>query len=148
MPVLLLWFGAPVVAWWISLPMARDAAELESPQKIFLQTLARKTWSFFETYVVEGDNWLAPDNMQEHPAKVVAHRTSPTNIGMSLLANLTAWDFGFITVYQALQRCDDTLRTMARMERHLGHFYNWYDTQTLAPLHPMYVSSVDSGNLA
>jgi len=147
-PVLLLWFSAPVIAWWISLPVENAVAQLESPQKIFLQTLARKTWSFFETYVVEGDNWLAPDNMQEHPAKLVAHRTSPTNIGMSLLANLTAWDFGFITAGQALQRCEDTLRTMARMERHLGHFYNWYDTQTLAPLHPMYVSTVDSGNLA
>ena len=148
LPVLLLWFLSPVIAWWISLPVERAAAQLESQETIFLQSLARKTWSFFETYVVEGDNWLAPDNMQEHPTKVVAHRTSPTNIGMSLLANLTAWDFGFITAGQALQRCDDTLRTMGRMERHLGHFYNWYDTQTLAPLHPMYVSAVDSGNLA
>ena len=148
LPVLLIWFLAPVVAWWISLPLARDVAELTSPQTVFLQVLARKTWSFFETYVTAEDNWLAPDNMQEHPARVVAHRTSPTNIGMALLANLTAWDFGFITVRELLGRTRDTLNTMARMERHLGHFYNWYDTQTLHPLHPMYISAVDSGNLA
>ncbi|MES2320435.1 MAG: glucoamylase family protein [Pseudomonadota bacterium] len=147
-PVLLLWAISPVISWWISLPVARDAAKLESPQTIFLQTLARKTWSFFETFAGAEDNWLAPDNMQEHPVKVVAHRTSPTNIGMALLSNLTAWDFGFITAAQVLQRCDDTFRTMARMERHQGHFYNWYDTLTLAPLHPRYISAVDSGNLA
>lgn len=147
-PVLLLWFLAPVIAWWISLPVERVTMQLESPQQVFLQTLARKTWSFFETFVGAEDNWLAPDNMQEHPTKVVAHRTSPTNIGMALLSNLTAWDFGFITAGQVLQRCEDTFRTMGRMERHMGHFYNWYDTQSLAPLHPMYISAVDSGNLA
>ena len=147
-PVLLLWILAPVVAWWISLPVERDAAKLESPQTVFLQNLARRTWSFFETFAGAEDNWLAPDNMQEHPTRVVAHRTSPTNIGMSLLANLTAWDFGFITAAEVLQRCDDTFRTMARMERHHGHFYNWYDTVSLAPLHPRYISAVDSGNLA
>ena len=147
-PVLLLWFFSPLIAWWISLPIERAAAELATPQTVFLQTLARKTWSFFETFAGAEDNWLAPDNMQEHPVKAVAHRTSPTNIGMSLLANLTAWDFGFITAGQVLQRCEDTFRTMGRMERHLGHFYNWYDTVSLAPLHPRYVSAVDSGNLA
>ena len=147
-PVLLFWFVSPVIAWWISLPQERASAQLESPQTVFLQTLARKTWSFFETFAGPGDNWLAPDNMQEHPIRVVAHRTSPTNIGMALLSNLTAWDFGFITLGQVLQRCEDTLRTMGRMERHHGHFYNWYDTQSLAPLHPKYISAVDSGNLA
>jgi cyclic beta-1,2-glucan synthetase len=147
-PVLLLWFLAPAVAWWISLPVERASTQLSSPQTVFLQTLARKTWSFFEAYVGPDDNWLPPDNMQEHPAHMVAHRTSPTNIGMSLLANLTAWDFGFITAGQVLARTGETLNTMARMERHHGHFYNWYDTLTLAPLHPRYVSSVDSGNLA
>ena len=147
-PVLLLWFLAPVVSWWISLPVQRVAATLTSPQTVFLQTLARKTWSFFETFAGPEDNWLAPDNMQEHPARVVAHRTSPTNIGMSLLANLTAWDFGFITTGRVIQRTGEAFKTMARMERHLGHFYNWYDTQTLQPLHPMYISAVDSGNLA
>ena len=147
-PVLLLWFMAPVIAWWISLPTERDTAELSATQTLFLHTLARKTWSFFEDFVGAEDNWLPPDNMQEHPAWVVAHRTSPTNVGMSLLANLTASDFGFATLDQVLSRTGATFATMARMERHHGHFYNWYDTLTLAPLQPMYVSAVDSGNLA
>ena len=147
-PVLLLWLVAPVIGWWISLPVDRQPAQLKSPQTVFLQVLARKTWGFFETFVTVEDNWLAPDNMQEHPVRVVAHRTSPTNIGMGLLANLTAFDFGFITAGQLMRRTADTLATLGRMERYQGHFYNWYDTQTLIPLQPMYVSSVDSGNLA
>jgi cyclic beta-1,2-glucan synthetase len=147
-PLLLLWFMAPVVAWWISLPVARAVAQLNAAQTIFLQTLARKTWSFFEDFVGAEDNWLPPDNMQEHPAWIVAHRTSPTNMGMSLLANLSAWDFGFVTLDQVLARTGATFATMERMERYHGHFYNWYDTTTLIPLQPMYVSSVDSGNLA
>jgi len=86
--------------------------------------------------------------VQEHPVYVVARRTSPTNIGLSLLANLSAYDFAYITAAQLIERTDNTLQTMAALERHQGHFYNWYDTQYLKPLHPMYVSSVDSGNLA
>jgi cellobiose phosphorylase len=147
-PVLLLWFMAPVISWWISLPIERDGAELSALQNLFLHTLARKTWSFFEDFVGAEDNWLPPDNMQEHPAWVIAHRTSPTNMGMSLLANLTAHDFGFATIEQVLARTGATFATMDRMERYHGHFYNWYDTTTLVPLQPMYVSSVDSGNLA
>jgi cyclic beta-1,2-glucan synthetase len=147
-PILLLWFMAPVVAWWISLPVERPAARLSTPQTMFLHTLARKTWAFFEDFVGVEDNWLPPDNMQEHPAWVIAHRTSPTNMGMALLANLTAFDFGFATLDQALARTGSSFDTMSRMERYRGHFYNWYDTTTLAPLLPMYVSAVDSGNLA
>jgi len=147
-PILLLWFCAPLLAWWISLPVELAATGLSSPQLLFLQALARRTWAFFEDYVGAEDHWLPPDNMQEHPVKVVAHRTSPTNMGMSLLANLTAWDFGFLTTGQLMERTGNTFATMERMQRHHGHFYNWYDTLTLAPLNPMYVSSVDSGNLA
>ena len=147
-PVLLLWFMAPVIAWWISLPMARSGAELSDADALFLHALARRTWGFFEDFVGTADNWLPPDNMQEHPVMVVAHRTSPTNMGMSLLANLTAWDFGFASLGQVLSRTSATFATMDRMARHQGHFYNWYDTVSLVPLQPMYVSSVDSGNLA
>ena len=146
--ILLLWLAAPGVAWWISRPMLRTQAKLSAAQSAFLHTLARKTWAFFETYVGPDDNWLPPDNMQEHPVLVVAHRTSPTNMGLALLANLSAHDFGYLTGAQLLMRTDNTLSTMARMERHQSHFYNWYDTQSLRPLHPAYVSTVDSGNLA
>ena len=147
-PLLLLWFLSPVTAWWISLPVERPAPALQDRQRLFLHTLARRTWAFFEDHVTAAENWLPPDNMQEHPAPVVAHRTSPTNIGLALLANFTAWDFGYVSGAELLQRSRATLGAMGRLERHRGHFYNWYDTQTMAPLLPMYVSAVDSGNLA
>jgi cyclic beta-1,2-glucan synthetase len=146
--ILLLWCVAPAIAWWISRPIVSVEVKLTAGQIWFLHALARKTWAFFDTYVIADDNWLPPDNMQEHPAHVVAHRTSPTNIGLALLANLTAHDFGYITGGELVVRTENTLRTMARLERHEGHFYNWYDTQTLMPLHPAYISTVDSGNLA
>ena len=147
-PLLLLWLLSPTVAWWISKPAQREMAALNDSQRDYLQRLSRKTWSFFETYVGPEDNWLPPDNVQEHPVAVVARRTSPTNIGMSLLANLAAHDFGYIPTGQLLERTGNTLRTMAALERHQGHFYNWYDTQYLKPLLPIYISMVDSGNLA
>jgi cyclic beta-1,2-glucan synthetase len=145
---LLAWFIAPLVAWWISRPVERLQAQLSDDQRLFLHTLARKTWAWFDTFVGPDDHWLPPDNVQEHPSTVIAHRTSPTNIGMALLANVTAWDFGYITMAQLLQRSRNTLDTMAELERYQGHFYNWYDTQSKKPLHPVYVSTVDSGNLA
>ncbi|MBX9721518.1 MAG: hypothetical protein K2X81_09005, partial [Candidatus Obscuribacterales bacterium] len=105
------------------------------------------TWAFFETFVCKDENWLPPDNVQELPYVGAAHRTSPTNMGLSLLANLTAYDFGYIQTGELLQRTQDGLSTMSLLERHRGHLYNWYDTQTLKPLAPLYVSTVDSGNL-
>ena len=94
------------------------------------------------------NNWLPPDNFQETPAPIVAHRTSPTNIGLSLLANLAAHDFGYVTTGLLLSRTRNTFETLQKLERYRGHFFNWYDTQTLQPLNPRYVSTVDSGNLA
>jgi cellobiose phosphorylase len=102
----------------------------------------------FETFVGPADHWLPPDNFQEHPAVTVAHRTSPTNMGLSLLANLAAYDFGYLPAGGLIARTDNALRTMADLTRYRGHFYNWYDTQSLQPLAPLYISSVDSGNLA
>jgi len=146
-PILGLWFASPAIAWWISRPLARRVAELSAEQRIFLRKLARKTWAFFETFIGPEDNWLPPDSYQEHRPDSIAHRTSPTNMGLALLANLSAYDFGYIPVGQVLTRTVNAIRTMETMERHLGHFYNWYDTQTLKPLPPKYISSVDSGNL-
>ena len=147
-PILILWMVSPTVAWIVSLPLTQKKADLSTQQTIFLQILARKTWAFFERFVGPEDNWLPPDNFQEHPAPVVAHRTSPTNIGLSLLSNLTAYDFGYITGTQLLERTTNTFRTIEKMERFKGHLYNWYDTETLQILPPRYVSTVDSGNLA
>ncbi|HRC72703.1 MAG TPA: glucoamylase family protein [Candidatus Competibacter sp.] len=146
-PILLLWLLAPGIAWWLSRPSARREARLSDEQQRFLRANARKIWRFFETFVGPQDYWLPPDNYQERPP-VVAHRTSPTNIGLSLLANLSAYDFGYLSAGQLIERTACTLRTMARLERYRGHFYNWYDTQSLQPLHPIYISAVDSGNLA
>ena len=147
-PVLGLWFVSPVIAWWISRPLIRRGARLTADQTIFLRRLSRKTWAFFETFVGPEDHWLPPDNYQEYRVATVAHRTSPTNMGLALLANLSAYDFGYIPAGQLIERTENALRTMESMARYRGHFYNWYDTQSLKPLLPMYISTVDSGNLA
>ena len=147
-PVLALWFFSPLIVWWISRPLQRRLPTLNAEQTVFLRLLSRRTWAFFETFVGPQDNFLPPDNMQEHPVERVAHRTSPTNIGLTLLSNLAAYDFGYITLGQLIERTNATLDTMERLERHQGHFFNWYDTQTLQPLRPRYVSTIDSGNLA
>ena len=148
MPILGLWCASPAIAWWISLPLTRRKANLTADQTIFLRKVARKTWAFFEKFVGSDDHWLPPDNYQEHPVATVAHRTSPTNMGLALLANLSAYDFGYISAGQLIERTANALHTMEVLERYRGHFYNWYDTQSLKPLLPTYVSTVDSGNLA
>ena len=147
-PILGLWFVSPAIAWWISRPLARREARLTVEQTIFLHKLSRKIWAFFETFVGPEDHWLPPDNFQEHPVEVVGHRTSPTNMGLALLANLSAYDFGYIPAGQLIVRTGNAFDTMEVLERHRGHFYNWYDTKSLKPLLPAYVSTVDSGNLA
>ncbi len=148
LPFLSAWLVAPCIAWLISRPIAAPSPDLSEEQLAFLRRVARKTWHFFETFVTSRDNWLPPDNFQEIPAPAIASRTSPTNIGLALLANLSAHDFGYLSTGRLLQRTKDTFATMQRMERHRGHFFNWYETGTLQPLQPLYVSCVDSGNLA
>ncbi len=147
-PILVLWIASPAIAWWLGRPLARRATRLTANQINFLRKNSRKTWAFFETFVGPEDHWLPPDNFQEHPVGVVAHRTSPTNMGLALLANLSAYDFGYIAIGSLIERTTHALATMASLPRHHGHFYNWYDTQSLQPLTPLYISSVDSGNLA
>ena len=146
-PIIILWFVFPAIVWWISKPLVPHAAQLTDIQYSFLRELSRKTWSFFETFVGPDDNWLPPDNYQEHPVSVIAHRTSPTNIGLSLLANLSAYDFGYIFTGELLSRTNNAFITLDKLERYQGHFFNWYDTRSLKPLRPLYISSVDSGNL-
>ncbi|WP_068874802.1 glucoamylase family protein, partial [Phenylobacterium sp. CCH9-H3] len=142
------WLLAPLVALRISRiePLA-EAGELTEADARALRLIARRTWRYFETYVTAADNHLPPDNFQEDPP-AVAHRTSPTNIGLYLLSTACARDLGWIGEGEALERIEATLGTLARMDRHRGHFLNWYDTGDLRPLDPQYVSTVDSGNLA
>jgi cyclic beta-1,2-glucan synthetase len=146
-PFLLAWFVAPGAAYWSGQPRRVVAAPLREADRRALRRVARKTWHFFETFVGDADNWLPPDNYQEDPKGQVAHRTSPTNQGLLLLSTLAAHDFGYLSLPQLVGRLEKTLATLSRLERHHGHFLNWYETTTLQPLQPAYVSTVDSGNL-
>jgi cyclic beta-1,2-glucan synthetase len=148
-PALLAWALSPVVAWAISRPIVRAAAAEPSAEDIVLmRRVARKTWRFFEAFFTAEDRWLMPDNYQEDPKGEIAHRTSPTNMGLQLIAGLTAHDLGYVSLSELVIRTARTMETMAGLERFRGHFYNWYETTTMQPLRPTYVSTVDSGNLA
>ena len=148
-PLGLLWLLAPFIAWRVSQSaMSSDNRPVLPEDRRALRMIARRTWRYFERYVTAEDNMLPPDNFQEDPRPVIAHRTSPTNIGLYLLSVAAARDFGWIGLHDAVDRLEATLATLNRMERLNGHFYNWYDTTDLRPLIPRYISSVDSGNLA
>jgi cyclic beta-1,2-glucan synthetase len=147
-PILGFWLASPLITWWIGRPLARRGTRLTADQILFLKKLSRRTWAFFENFVGPEDHWLPPDNYQEHSAPVIGHRTSPTNMGLALLANLSAYDFGYIPAGKLIERTANAFRTMRKLERYQGHFYNWYDTRSLKPLSPLYISTVDSGNLA
>ena len=142
-----LWITAPFAAWLISQPIPLKTIKLSTSDNVFLRETAKNTWKYFEKYVTAKDNWLPPDNVQMTPEEMIAQRTSPTNIGLYLLSCLAAFDFGFITLDELLQKIQPTLATMEKLERYNGHFLNWYDTRSLQPLAPLYVSTVDSGNL-
>jgi cyclic beta-1,2-glucan synthetase len=146
-PVIGLWLLAPAVAWWLSQPSQPLRPQLDPNDSRFLRGVARRTWRFFETFVGREDHYLPPDNFQEDPPVGLAHRTSPTNIGLSLTASLAAYDFGYLSAAELLERTSRTLVSMNRLQRYRGHLYNWYDTRSLEPLPPLYVSTVDSGNL-
>jgi cyclic beta-1,2-glucan synthetase len=148
-PFLFAWALAPAMAQWISVaPELKETAPLSPSEEQVIRLTARKTWRFFSTFVTSADHALPPDNFQEDPKPVVAHRTSPTNIGLYLLATLAARDLGSIGTLETVERLEETLETMSHLELFRGHFYNWYDTSNLRPLEPRYISSVDSGNLA
>ena len=148
-PFLIAWLLSPAIARWASsAPSMGGLNPVGAADVHALRGVARDTWRFFETFVTPADHMLPPDNFQEDPVPVVAHRTSPTNLGLYLLSTVAARDFGWLGTLDAVERLEATLETMTRLERFRGHFYNWYDTQDLRPLDPKYVSSVDSGNLA
>ncbi len=142
------WFFSPLVAWFVSRSLPEAAVTVDPTQRHFLRMIARRTGGFFEQFMTASENFLPPDNYQEYPRAVTAHRTSPTNMGLALLANLASLDFGWISTGRLLQRTSATLEVMGKLPRHRGHFFNWYDTHSLRALNPLYVSMVDSGNLA
>ncbi len=148
-PFIALWVLAPALALRISTPSKVAASSALSARETgFLRLVARRTWRFFETFVDDEEHALPPDNFQEDPEPVRAHRTSPTNIGLYLLSTVSAHDFGWIGLQDTAERLEATFETMAALHRVQGHFCNWYDTRDLRPLEPIYVSTVDSGNLA
>lgn len=148
-PFLVLWLLAPVIAYELSRPgVVTQKFQLGPSDRALLRRVARKTWRFFETFMGPEHHGLPPDNYQEAPVEVVAHRTSPTNIGMGLLSTLAAHDLGYITARELVERLERTMSTIEALEHFEGHLLNWYDTTNLAALLPRYVSTVDSGNLA
>jgi cyclic beta-1,2-glucan synthetase len=148
LPLLVAWALAPQLAAWMSLPASAPPPVLSEAERVKLRRLARRTWHFYESFVGPVDHWLPPDNFQEDPGGFIAHRTSPTNIGMLLLSTLSAWDLGYLGTDGLAARLRNTFETLERLGGLRGHLWNWYDTRTLAPLEPRYVSTVDSGNLA
>jgi cyclic beta-1,2-glucan synthetase len=148
LPFVLAWVTAPFVAHALSQPAAAAPRALADDDRAWLREVARDTWRYFEHYATDEHHALPPDNVQFEPDERVAARTSPTNIGMGLLSTLAAHDLGFITTPVLADRLDATLTTVEQLEKVNGHLLNWYDTRSLAPLRPAYVSTVDSGNLA
>jgi cyclic beta-1,2-glucan synthetase len=149
LPFALVWILAPIVACWVSKTRQIEDTLAASPvDKKNLRLVARRTWRFFERFVTAEDNMLPPDNYQETPNGIIAHRTSPTNIGLYLLSVASAREFGWIGLNECVARIEATLKSVEGLNKFRGHLFNWYDTRDLRPLEPKYVSSVDSGNLA
>jgi cyclic beta-1,2-glucan synthetase len=148
-PFTVLWVLSPLAAHWASAPPAEDghfAIGRERAKE--LRLIARRTWRFFEKFVTPEDHDLPPDNFQEDPRPVIAHRTSPTNIGLYLVSLISARDFGWLGTSDMLAKLEATFATLQKLERFRGHFFNWYETTDLRALLPKYISTVDSGNLA
>ncbi len=148
LPMLLLWIFSPLIAQWIDQPIMHRTNPLSKEQTILFRQVARRTWGFFERFVGPEDHWLPPDHFQEAPVGIVAHHTSPSNIGLLLTSTLAAYDLGYLDQLGLATRLSITIDTLDQLERFRGHFLNWYDTLTLQPLKPRYISTVDSGNLA
>ncbi len=148
LPILLMWLIAPILLRLLNRRIDYRPEPLGEPERQQLRRYARQTWAFFESYVGAEDHWLPPDNMQEYPDETIAHRISPTNEGLFLTSALVARDFGYIGMHPLIDIWERSLGNWAKLERLNGHFYNWYETTTMQALHPRYVSTVDSGNLA
>jgi hypothetical protein len=148
MPLIALWAASPTFAIALSRPAVRRERRLSPAESGTALRFALLHWHYFDRFVTVDTQWLAPDNYQEDPAPVLAMRTSPTNIGLQLLGIVSAYDLGFLSGGAMIERLELVFRSLERMTRFRGHFYNWYDLHDLRVLEPAYISTVDSGNLA
>ena len=142
-----IWLFAPLWGHAISMPLATQEKSLEEDQELYLLQCASATWGYFEAFVEERNHWLPPDNVQEYPLLKIATRISPTNEGMFLVSTLVARELGFLGIDSMIHLLERNLASWLSLPTFQGHHYNWYETRTLEPLAPRYVSTVDSGNL-
>lgn len=147
LPILLLWACSKALSVWLDQPPRHPQKKVSAEDKVFLRLAALRTWRYFAEFSTPAHHWLVPDCVQEEPARVAA-RVSPTNLGILLNARQIACEFGYLTVPEFVEQTRRTLETIAQLQQYRGHFFNWYDTRTLAPEPPCFISSVDSGNLA
>ncbi len=148
LPLAAIWGLSPIIAYALSRPTDRPVQALGTSARKATLRYAQRHWQYFDRFVSAETHWLAPDNFQEEPTPVAAMRTSPTNIGLQLLSTVTAHDLGFISLEDMVTRIERVFRSLDRLQRHRGHFHNWYDLHDLRVLEPAYISTVDSGNLA
>jgi cyclic beta-1,2-glucan synthetase len=146
LPILLLWASSKLLSLWLNQPRHAPRNEASEKDELFLRHAALHTWRYFAEFSTAEHNWLIPDNVQEKPASIAA-RISPTNLGFLLNSRQVACECGYLTVPEFAEFTERTLATVSELPRHRGHLLNWYDTRTLMPLAPLFVSSVDSGNL-
>lgn len=147
-PIAVAWIAAPVPAYFLSRKKISKEGGINEEAALELRDYARRTWHYFEQYISEEHSWLPPDNFQEEPYIGAVKRTSPTNIGLALVATEAAFQFGYTSLSSLLKRLENMLDSMRTLEKFSGHFFNWYNTETKDVLDPRYISTVDSGNLA
>ena len=143
------WVLTPIIMWYVSQEIERINAiqQLNEEEKQYVLEIGKRTWKYFETYLTEENNYLIPDNYQEDRQEKIVPRTSSTNIGLSLLAVISAYDLQYIDLEKAINLIEKIINTIESLVKWNGHLYNWYNIKTKEPLNPRYVSTVDSGNL-
>jgi cyclic beta-1,2-glucan synthetase len=147
LPLVALWLASPWLMAYASRPVGVAAAPATRSETRYLKAVAFDTWRFFRDFLRAEYHYLMPDNLQVIPKEVVAERTSPTNISLSILSAQSAYDLGFIPLHTAIEKIALIISTTSSMEKYRGHLFNWYAIRTLAPLSPRYISTVDSGNM-
>ena len=144
----LIWLLTPLFMWHISKQNEEEKSyeKLNKDEIDYVKNIAEKTWSYFAEYMNREENYLPPDNFQASRREKIVHRTSSTNIGLGLMTIISAYDLKIIPLDKAISCLENVMDTIVKLDKWNGHLYNWYDTKTLKPLIPRYVSTVDSGN--